>query len=139
MWSNVQRKRRFSDDKLNETRKHQSRSQEPSGNLRSEQFSKSQHHRPRTASKNEDCEMLEVSRLRISPRTDSVNTKSTMHMHSATECAIKDVQMPDRAEMVYDKFTQVPKPKARFTMGFRSDCEKCLMKIPGHYNHWSPG
>jgi hypothetical protein len=28
--------------------------------------------------------------------------------------------------------------KRRFSMGFRDDCEKCQMKLPGHYAHFLP-
>ncbi|KAL8662284.1 MAG: hypothetical protein Q9168_008281 [Polycauliona sp. 1 TL-2023] len=28
------------------------------------------------------------------------------------------------------------KGKMSISMGYRADCDKCRMKVPGHYNHW---
>lgn len=28
-----------------------------------------------------------------------------------------------------------PRTKAKLSMGYRADCEKCRARVPGHYNH----
>ncbi|KAL8989062.1 MAG: hypothetical protein Q9169_008444 [Polycauliona sp. 2 TL-2023] len=32
--------------------------------------------------------------------------------------------------------TTSAKGKMSISMGYRADCDKCRMKVPGHYNHW---
>jgi len=45
---------------------------------------------------------------------------------------------PNRAATV-DNRSQVPaaenKPRLRYKMGYRKDCEKCQLRVPGHYAH----
>ena len=31
-----------------------------------------------------------------------------------------------------------PSDKRRFSMGYRDDCEKCRMRVPGHFSHFLP-
>ena len=30
----------------------------------------------------------------------------------------------------------VPSEKKRFCMGYRADCEKCRLRVPGHFSHF---
>ena len=45
---------------------------------------------------------------------------------------------PDQQEysdMVMNNAKPEPPKPGKFTMGFRPDCEKCRMKVPGHWAH----
>jgi hypothetical protein len=39
------------------------------------------------------------------------------------------------SEPVTTTTTKTSKGKISFAMGYRVDCEKCQMKVPGHYSH----
>ena len=32
----------------------------------------------------------------------------------------------------------IPSDKKRFCMGYRDDCEKCRLRVPGHFSHFLP-
>ncbi|TGJ86576.1 hypothetical protein E0Z10_g2201 [Xylaria hypoxylon] len=40
-----------------------------------------------------------------------------------------------RSKHTLNNWTLQPGMKKSFSIGFRADCEKCQMKIPGHFNH----
>ena len=40
-----------------------------------------------------------------------------------------------RSRHTIDSWTWQPGMKKSFSMGYRTDCEKCRMKVPGHFNH----
>jgi hypothetical protein len=40
-----------------------------------------------------------------------------------------------RSRHTVNSWTQVPGMKKSFSIGFRTDCEKCRQKVPGHFNH----
>lgn len=40
-----------------------------------------------------------------------------------------------RSRHTLNSWTQVPGMKKSFSIGFRTDCEKCRQKVPGHFNH----
>lgn len=40
-----------------------------------------------------------------------------------------------RSRHTIDSWTWQPGMKKTFSMGYRTDCEKCRMKVPGHFNH----
>jgi hypothetical protein len=40
-----------------------------------------------------------------------------------------------RSKHTLNNWTLQPGMKKSFSIGYRADCEKCRMKIPGHFNH----
>lgn len=40
-----------------------------------------------------------------------------------------------RSRHTIDSWTWQPGMKKTFSMGYRTDCEKCRLKVPGHFNH----
>lgn len=40
-----------------------------------------------------------------------------------------------RSRHTIDSWTWQPGMKKSFSMGYRTDCEKCRLKVPGHFNH----
>jgi hypothetical protein len=40
-----------------------------------------------------------------------------------------------RSKHTIDNWTWQPGMKKSFSIGYRSDCEKCKLKVPGHFNH----
>lgn len=40
-----------------------------------------------------------------------------------------------RSKHTVNSWTQQPGMKKSFSIGYRSDCEKCRLKVPGHFNH----
>jgi len=40
-----------------------------------------------------------------------------------------------RSRHTLNSWTQQPGMKKSFSIGYRSDCEKCRLKVPGHFNH----
>lgn len=40
-----------------------------------------------------------------------------------------------RSRHTVNNWTQQPGMKKSFSIGYRSDCEKCRSKVPGHFNH----
>lgn len=40
-----------------------------------------------------------------------------------------------RSRHTVNNWTQQPGMKKSFSIGYRSDCEKCRLKVPGHFNH----
>ncbi|KAL8731665.1 MAG: hypothetical protein Q9166_003244 [cf. Caloplaca sp. 2 TL-2023] len=46
-------------------------------------------------------------------------------------------QIPFKTNKMWGSSSSTPsKGKMSISMGYRADCEKCRMKVPGHYNHW---
>lgn len=46
-------------------------------------------------------------------------------------------QSPFRTNKIWGGGPATPtKGKMTISMGYRADCEKCRMKVPGHYNHF---
>lgn len=41
----------------------------------------------------------------------------------------------NRSRHTVNNWTQQPGMKKSFSIGYRSDCEKCRLKVPGHFNH----
>jgi len=51
-----------------------------------------------------------------------------------------DRVVQNQQNAVVDKRPQVPagaenKPRLQYKMGYRRDCEKCQLRVPGHYAH----
>ncbi|KAL8872322.1 MAG: hypothetical protein Q9174_002029 [Haloplaca sp. 1 TL-2023] len=44
--------------------------------------------------------------------------------------------IPFKTNKMWGGGSPVQKGKMTISMGFRADCEKCRMRVPGHYNHW---
>ncbi|KAL8784894.1 MAG: hypothetical protein Q9213_003707 [Squamulea squamosa] len=44
--------------------------------------------------------------------------------------------IPFKTNKMWGSGTSPTKGKMSISMGYRVDCEKCRMKVPGHYNHW---
>ena len=40
-----------------------------------------------------------------------------------------------RSKHTVNSWTWQPGMKKSFSIGYRSDCEKCRLKVPGHFNH----
>lgn len=40
-----------------------------------------------------------------------------------------------RSKHTIDSWTWQPGMKKSFSIGYRADCEKCRLKVPGHFNH----
>lgn len=45
-------------------------------------------------------------------------------------------QVPFKTNTMWGTASAPAKGKMSISMGYRADCEKCRMKVPGHYNHW---
>ncbi|KAL8854486.1 MAG: hypothetical protein Q9221_000757 [Calogaya cf. arnoldii] len=45
-------------------------------------------------------------------------------------------QIPFKTNKMWGSGSTSTKGKMSISMGYRADCEKCRMKVPGHYNHW---
>lgn len=45
-------------------------------------------------------------------------------------------QIPFRTNRMWGAAAPSTKGKLTLSMGYRADCEKCQMKVPGHYNHF---
>ncbi|KAL9614923.1 MAG: hypothetical protein Q9167_000665 [Letrouitia subvulpina] len=46
------------------------------------------------------------------------------------------LQIPFRTNRMWGSPVTSTKGKMTLSMGYRADCEKCRMKVPGHYNHF---
>lgn len=44
--------------------------------------------------------------------------------------------IPFKTNKMWGSGSTAPKGKMSISMGYRADCEKCRLKVPGHYNHW---
>jgi hypothetical protein len=40
-----------------------------------------------------------------------------------------------RSKHTINTWTWQPGMKRSFSIGYRADCEKCRLKVPGHFNH----
>jgi len=40
-----------------------------------------------------------------------------------------------RSRHTVNNWTWQPGMKKSFSIGYRADCEKCRLKVPGHFNH----
>ncbi|KAL9625674.1 MAG: hypothetical protein Q9204_007774 [Flavoplaca sp. TL-2023a] len=45
-------------------------------------------------------------------------------------------QVPFKTNKMWGAASTLAKGKMSISMGYRADCDKCRMKVPGHYNHW---
>ena len=45
-------------------------------------------------------------------------------------------QIPFKTNKMWGSGSSPTKGKMSISMGYRADCEKCRMRVPGHYNHW---
>lgn len=93
----------------------------------------------------EDCEMLEVSRLTISPQTRDVVPFEDMSDHNlgarsgaqlTTGPGFLDEMALDNASNDQSTSSVPIETRGRLVMGFVRGCEKCQNRVPGHYNHW---
>ncbi|RBR23270.1 uncharacterized protein FIESC28_04012 [Fusarium coffeatum] len=61
------------------------------------------------------------------------------HMMDVEEPHESDPSPPRRGHIrsrhTVNNWTWQPGMKKSFSIGFRSDCEKCRLKVPGHFNH----
>lgn len=73
----------------------------------------------------------------------SVSSEQHSHNESSSDHTM-DVEAPagptprkghTRSRHTLNSWTQVPGMKKSFSIGFRTDCEKCRQKVPGHFNH----
>ncbi|KAI4100336.1 MAG: hypothetical protein LQ339_005509 [Xanthoria mediterranea] len=44
--------------------------------------------------------------------------------------------IPFKTNKMWGSGSTPAKGKMSISMGYRADCEKCRLKVPGHYNHW---
>lgn len=80
------------------------------------------------------------------------DTPSTTYLQVPEQNLLCSTQMPTKAEtettipvsktsestiesMKHPSVTASKREKISFSMGYRADCEKCRMKVPGHYSH----
>lgn len=64
--------------------------------------------------------MMGVERPHPDPEGDSASPNRKGHM---------------RSKHTIDTWTWQPGMKRSFSIGYRADCEKCRLKVPGHFNH----
>jgi hypothetical protein len=70
-----------------------------------------------------------MGRLDMSQEPEDVN------MEPKPDHAVQNQQ-----NAIVDERSRVPvatenKPRLQYKMGYRSDCEKCRLRVPGHYAH----
>jgi hypothetical protein len=63
---------------------------------------------------------------------DDANQASSMEVEGATPSPKKG---HTRSRHTLNSWTLQPGLKKTFSIGYRADCEKCRMKVPGHFNH----
>lgn len=72
--------------------------------------------------------------------SDTAPSEQHQHNESGGDHTM-DVEAPapkkghTRSRHTLNSWTQVPGMKKSFSIGFRTDCEKCRQKVPGHFNH----
>ena len=82
---------------------------------------------------------------------DSTNSASSSSFSSSSSCSLRATtanQPPatssnsppakkghTRSRHTLSSWTCKPGMKRSFSIGYRSDCEKCRLKVPGHFNH----
>ncbi|KAL8715172.1 MAG: hypothetical protein Q9220_001130 [cf. Caloplaca sp. 1 TL-2023] len=58
------------------------------------------------------------------------------NLNSPSNVPFKTNKMWGAGEAAATTIPPIPKGKVTISMGYRADCEKCRMKVPGHYNHF---
>lgn len=71
-----------------------------------------------------------------------MDVESPPHMHSHALDGDGDASSPSparrghmRSKHTINSWTWQPGMKKSFSIGYRADCEKCRLKVPGHFNH----
>lgn len=105
----------------------------------SKSTSPSASHRPDQASSTSDQHSALSSTSRLS-YTHSINMASAYSADALPELVSTSPPLPSLAPMSISpesSFVQLPQSqrKLRFTMGPRSDCEKCRLGVKGHWMH----
>jgi len=68
-----------------------------------------------------------MGRLDMSQEPDDVNMESDRAVQNQQSAIVDErPQVPTAAEK---------KPRLQYKMGYRKDCEKCQLRVPGHYAH----
>ncbi|KAK4199275.1 hypothetical protein QBC40DRAFT_84773 [Triangularia verruculosa] len=71
----------------------------------------------------------------MSPRPDSPNNYG-MDVESGNKGSPSPKRGHARSRHTMNSWTAVqPGTKRSFSIGYRADCDKCRMKVPGHFNH----
>lgn len=90
-----------------------------------------------------DRNMVQNRRL-PSPISESGGEELGSHHNESSGDHTMEVEAPagqtpkkghTRSRHTLNSWTQVPGMKKSFSIGFRTDCEKCRQKVPGHFNH----
>ena len=73
------------------------------------------------------------------PRVDTPAVSPEAHEGSAMDVEPPTTPSPrkghTRSRHTLNSWTIQPGMKKSFSIGYRADCEKCRMKVPGHFNH----
>lgn len=92
----------------------------------------------------EDSQMLEVSKLTISPKNYELETAAAPHLKLASVPErLPNYGRPEMSEAMdstNDQSSETIRGHGRFKlfMGYRADCDLCRSRTLGHYNHWLP-
>lgn len=57
------------------------------------------------------------------------------HLPEQSESEIRTTTSSAKTVSKHELLTRPRREKISFSMGYRADCEKCQMKVPGHYSH----
>lgn len=76
--------------------------------------------------------------------TTAAGSQLSLLTVSDMDIDVEPPEPPELAEQVVVRkqrarsgaFTSPREPSKRFTMGYRDDCEKCRMRVPGHMSHF---
>lgn len=86
--------------------------------------------------------MKDMTRLEVSPSSENHhNNRAWLGMDSVHAAAVGStaaIAIPGLVGVVgleQQQSSSGVHAKGRFTMGYRADCEKCRMRVPGHYTH----
>lgn len=73
---------------------------------------------------------------------NAMHELEALHAAQAAEAADEDPNSPSPSRKGHSRNTHTvntwtwqPGMKRSFSIGYRSDCEKCRLKVPGHFNH----
>lgn len=78
-----------------------------------------------------------ASAMEFSPHTSKESScgDHTMDVEAPAAGQTPPKKGHTRSRHTLNNWTQVPGMKKSFSIGFRTDCEKCRQKVPGHFNH----
>jgi hypothetical protein len=68
-------------------------------------------------------------------RLDMTQEPEDVNMEPEPDRAIQNQQSAAADERSRVRAAAENKPRLQYKMGYRSDCEKCQLRVPGHYAH----